>query len=116
MLEPTLPSTREAIKEQIKEQIVEGVKGSIGGALGSALLSGPADPVAGYGRVRCNSSPCCSVWYVKMSDNIQKMSDDTQVAMPIRNIISIVAGVAVATWAYSGVIERLNKLETNSQH
>ena len=49
-----------------------------------------------------------------MSDNIQKMSDDTQVAMPIRNIISIVAGVAVATWAYSGVIERLNRLETTN--
>ena len=42
------------------------------------------------------------------------MSDDTAVAMPIRNIISIVAGVAVATWAYSGVIERINKLETNA--
>ena len=40
------------------------------------------------------------------------MSDDTAVAMPIRNIVSIVAGVAVATWAYSGVIERLNRLET----
>jgi len=49
-----------------------------------------------------------------MSDNIQKMSDDTHVAMPIRNIISIVAGVAVATWAYSGVIERLNRLETTA--
>lgn len=47
-----------------------------------------------------------------MSDNVQKMSDDTQIAMPIRNIISIVAGVAVATWAYSGVIERLNRIET----
>jgi len=42
------------------------------------------------------------------------MSDDTSVAMPIRNIISIVAGVAIATWAYGGVIERLNKLETNA--
>ena len=42
------------------------------------------------------------------------MSDDTAVSMPIRNIISIVAGVAVATWAYSGVIERINKLETNA--
>ena len=49
-----------------------------------------------------------------MSDNIQRMSDDTQVAMPIRNIISIVAGVAVVTWAYSGVIERLNRLETTA--
>ena len=47
-----------------------------------------------------------------MADEITKMSDQTQVAMPIRNIISIVASVAVATWAYSGVIERLNRIET----
>ena len=47
-----------------------------------------------------------------MPDNITAVSDDHQVAMPIRNIISIVAGVAVATWAYSGVIERLNRIET----
>ena len=40
------------------------------------------------------------------------ISDDTQVAMPIRNIISIVGAVAVSTWAYSGVIERLNRIET----
>ena len=49
-----------------------------------------------------------------MAKKIAEMSDDTQVAMPIRNIISIVAGVAVATWAYSGVIERLNRLETTA--
>jgi hypothetical protein len=47
-------------------------------------------------------------------EKIARMSDDTQVAMPVRNIISIVAGVAVATWAYGGVIERINNLETNS--
>ena len=47
-----------------------------------------------------------------MPDNITSVSDSTAVAMPIRNIISIVAGVAVATWAYSGVIERLNRIET----
>ena len=41
-----------------------------------------------------------------------KISDDTQVAMPLRNILSIVAGVAVATWAYFGIIERINNLET----
>ena len=41
------------------------------------------------------------------------ISDDTKVAMPIRNIISIVGAVAVSTWAYSGVIERLNRLETS---
>ena len=41
-----------------------------------------------------------------------KISDDTQVAMPLRNILSIIAGVAIATWAYFGIIERINNLET----
>ena len=43
------------------------------------------------------------------------MSDDTKVSMPIRNIISIVGAVAVSTWAYSGVIERLNRIETQQE-
>ena len=42
-----------------------------------------------------------------------KLSDETNVAMPIRNMISIIIAVAVATWAYFGIIERLNKLETD---
>ena len=41
-----------------------------------------------------------------------KISDDTQVAMPLRNILSIIAGAAIATWAYFGIIERLNNIET----
>ena len=41
-----------------------------------------------------------------------KISDDTQVAMPLRNILSIIAGAAIATWAYFGIIERINNLET----
>ncbi len=47
-----------------------------------------------------------------MAKKIASMSDDTQVAMPIRNILSIIGAVAVSTWAYSGVIERLNRIET----
>ena len=39
------------------------------------------------------------------------VSEDTKVSLPLRNIISIVAGVAVATWAYSGLVQRLNTLE-----
>ena len=34
--------------------------------------------------------------------------------MPMKNLIAIVAAVAVGVWAYFGVIERLNKLETNT--
>ena len=43
-----------------------------------------------------------------------KISDSTSISMPMRNLISIVAAVAVGVWAYFGVIERLNKLETKS--
>jgi uncharacterized protein HemX len=43
-----------------------------------------------------------------------KISDQTSISMPMRNLLSIVAAVAVGVWAYFGVIERLNKLETQS--
>ena len=33
--------------------------------------------------------------------------------MPARNLISIVAAVAVGVWAYFGIVERLNKIETS---
>ena len=44
-----------------------------------------------------------------------KISDQTSISMPMRNLLSIVAAVAVGVWAYFGVIERLNNLETKSQ-
>ena len=43
------------------------------------------------------------------------MSESTSIAMPIRNLISIVAAVAVGVWAYFGVQERLNRLELNEK-
>ena len=42
-----------------------------------------------------------------------KISEDTVIATPLRNIITIIAAVAIGTWAYFGVIERLNQIETN---
>jgi len=42
-----------------------------------------------------------------------KLSENTEVVLPLRNIISMVAAASVATWAYFGIIERLNQLETN---
>ena len=41
-----------------------------------------------------------------------KVSENTSISMPIRNMLAIVAAVAIGVWAYFGVIERLNKLET----
>ena len=48
-----------------------------------------------------------------MSDAID-VSDKTKFAMPVRNLISLVASVAVGVWAYFGIIERLNRIETNN--
>ena len=42
-----------------------------------------------------------------------ELDDNTRFAMPIRNLISIVSAVAVGVWAWFGVQERLNLIETN---
>ena len=46
-----------------------------------------------------------------MSDAID-VSDKTKFAMPVRNLISLIASVGVGVWAYFGIIERLNRIET----
>tara|TARA_X000001316_G_C919985_1_gene34124 strand:- start:1214 stop:1630 length:417 start_codon:yes stop_codon:yes gene_type:complete len=42
-----------------------------------------------------------------------KLSDSTEVALPLRNMLSLIAGASLATWAYFGIVERLNAIETN---
>ena len=49
-----------------------------------------------------------------MSKNRLDISAQTAVSMPMKNLIAIIGAVAVGVWAYIGVIERLNKLETNT--
>ena len=41
-----------------------------------------------------------------------KISENTSVSMPMKNLISIIAAVAVGVWAYFGVVETLNKHST----
>ena len=43
-----------------------------------------------------------------------RVSSETAVSMPMKNLLAIIAAVALGVWAYFGVIERLNKLETNT--
>ena len=42
-----------------------------------------------------------------------KLNENTEVALPLRNIITMVAAASIATWAYFGIIERLNQMETS---
>ena len=43
-----------------------------------------------------------------------KVSDNTSISMPIRNMLAIIGAVAVGVWAYFGIVERLNLLENKS--
>ena len=42
-----------------------------------------------------------------------KLSDSTSVAMPVRNLLSIIAAVALGVWAYLGVVSRITTKETS---
>ena len=41
-----------------------------------------------------------------------KISENTSVALPIRNLLAIVGAVGIGVWAYFGIIERITLLET----
>ena len=41
-----------------------------------------------------------------------KVSDNTNISMPIRNMIAIIGAVAMGVWAYFGVTEKLNQHAT----
>ena len=41
-----------------------------------------------------------------------KVSDNTNISMPIRNMIAIIGAVAMGVWAYFGVTEKLNQHST----
>ena len=49
-----------------------------------------------------------------MAKDRMDVSDNTAVSMPIRNMLAIIGAVGVGVWSYFGIIERLNRLETNT--
>lgn len=44
-------------------------------------------------------------------EQVSHVSSESKVAIPLQNLISILGAVAISTWAYFGVIERLNSIE-----
>ena len=44
-----------------------------------------------------------------------KLSDNTSVSMPMRNLLSILAAVGIGVYSYFGIIERLNNIETQGK-
>jgi hypothetical protein len=49
-----------------------------------------------------------------MTNDRLDVSDKTAISMPMRNLISILTAVGVGVWAYFGIQERLNNVETRN--
>ena len=49
-----------------------------------------------------------------MANNRMDVSDNTAISMRMRNLISILAAVAVGVYAFFGIQERLNNVETRN--
>ena len=47
-----------------------------------------------------------------MSNKPLNISDEARVQMPMKTVASLIAMVAIGTWAYFGIIETQNKLQT----
>jgi len=44
-----------------------------------------------------------------------KINENTNIGLPLRNLIGLIGAIIVGAWFAFGVIERLNKLETKNQ-
>ena len=49
-----------------------------------------------------------------MANNRVDVSDKTAISMPMRNLISILAAVGIGVYAFFGIQERLNNVETRN--
>ena len=44
-----------------------------------------------------------------------KINENTNIGLPLRNLIGLIGAIVIGAWFAFGVIERLNKLETKNQ-
>ena len=44
-----------------------------------------------------------------------KVSSETNLSLPIRNLVALIFVICSGLWAYFGIVERLNTLETSKQ-
>ena len=44
-----------------------------------------------------------------------KISENTNIGLPLRNLIGLISAIVIGAWFAFGVIERLNRLETKNQ-
>jgi len=45
---------------------------------------------------------------------VPSINDKTEIGLPLKNLLSLIAITATAVWAYFGIVERLNNIETRA--
>jgi len=45
---------------------------------------------------------------------VPSISDKTEIGLPLKNLLGLIAITATAVWAYFGIVERLNNIETRA--
>jgi small-conductance mechanosensitive channel len=45
---------------------------------------------------------------------VASISDKTEIGLPLKNLLGLIAITATAVWAYFGIVERLNNIETRA--
>ena len=43
------------------------------------------------------------------------VSEKTEIGLPLKNLLGLLGATATAVWAYFGIIERLNNIETQGK-
>ena len=44
-----------------------------------------------------------------------KLNDSTEIQVPLKNLIGLITAASLTTWAYFGVIERINNIEHKNE-
>ena len=47
--------------------------------------------------------------------SVKRLSENTEIGLPLRNLIMIIGAIVAGAWFAFGVMERLNQLETKNQ-
>ena len=56
-----------------------------------------------------------NLWVISLQDLKMKISENTSVSMPMKNMIGIIVAVAMGVFAYTEVTARLTSLETSRE-
>ena len=72
------------------------------------------NPCPDCGALRLEDCACPEDCESCGAQQMASLSDKTEIGLPLKNLLGLLGAVATAVWAYFGIIERLNNIETRA--